>query len=280
MRRLGEMLVSGELRRRAERLPRDEIGELGVDPFGYDPEIVPYLGTPVAWLYRHYFRVETFGIEQVPTDGRVMLVANHSGQLPFDGLMIGASMLLERDPPRIVRTMVERWVARLPWFSTWFSRAGQVVGTPDNCRRLLERDQAVLVFPEGIRGITKTFDQRYQLQRFGSGFMRLALETGTPVVPVAVIGGEEQAPSLVNWTALARLLSVPAFPITLTWPWLGPLGLVPLPVRYRLHFGAPIQVRGDPEAGDEEVRAEVDRVVAELEALIATGLAARKAVFR
>lgn len=273
------MAVSRELRARAARLPRDDIGELGVDPFGYDPDVLPYVAAPVAWLYRHYFRVEVTGLEHIPPTGPVLLVANHAGQLPFDGLMIGASLVLELDPPRMVRSMVERWIPRLPWLSTWFARSGQVVGTPDNCRRLLEHDQVVLTFPEGVRGIAKTFEHRYQLQRFGSGFMRLALETGSPVVPVGVVGAEEQAPALMNVRPLARLLGMPAFPVTPTFPVLGLLGVLPLPTKYRIGFGPPLRFVGDGDEEEAVVETHIQTVRAAIEALLEKGLAARRGIF-
>lgn len=279
-RRLARLLTSSELAEKAPHLSRDEIGELGVDPFGYDPEVVPLAGAPVVWLYRHYFRVKAHGVAQVPANGRVLLVANHSGQLPFDGLMIAAALMLERDPPRMLRSMLERWVPQLPWVSTLFARMGQVVGTPENCRRLLEREEAILVFPEGVKGISKTFRQRYQLQRFGSGFMRLALETGAPIVPVAVVGAEEQAPAIANLKGLARALGMPAFPVTPTFPALGPAGLLPLPVRYHLHFGAPLFFEGGADDDEPTVRAHVQRVRLALEGLIGQGLAQRQGIFR
>ena len=209
----------------------------------------------------------------------MLLVANHSGQLPFDGLMIGAAMVLDRTPPRMVRSMVERWVPQLPWISTLFARTGQIVGTPENCRRLLERDEAILVFPEGVRGIAKTFERRYQLQRFGSGFARLALATQTPVVPVGVVGAEEQAPALANLERVARALRMPAFPITPTFPALGPAGLLPLPTRYRIYFGPPLQLTGGAEADEAQIRSEVERVRLAVEGLVARGLSERTGIF-
>lgn len=277
---IGDLLVSEELRARAALLPRKDVGELGVDPFGYDPDVLPYLATPVVWLYRHWFRVLPHNLERVPAEGRVILVANHSGQLPFDGLMIAASLVLDRYPPRMVRSMVERWIPRLPWVSTLFARTGQIVGTPDNCRRLLLRDEAILVFPEGVRGIAKTFDKRYRLQRFGTGFMRLALETKTPIIPVAVIGAEEQAPAFLNLERIAKLLAMPAFPVTPTFPMLGPLGLVPLPTRYRIHFGEPLVFEGSGDEDEAVIRDHVERVRFALDRLLAKGLAERGGIFR
>lgn len=255
------------------------LGELGVDPFGFDPETVKYAAVPLEWLYRHYFRVLTYGIENVP-DGRALLVSNHSGQLPFDGMMIGASLVFDRDPPRVVRSMVEKFVPRLPFVSVFFARVGQVVGTPDNCRRLLERGEAILVFPEGARGISKTFDRRYQLERFGLGFMRLALETKTPIVPIGVVGAEEQAPAFYNVKTLAKLLHTPSFPLTPTFPLLGPIGLAPLPTRYRIYFGQPMQFDGDGDEEDAFIQERVDDVRGAIDTLLQRGLKERSGIFR
>ncbi|MEL7368262.1 MAG: lysophospholipid acyltransferase family protein [Myxococcota bacterium] len=259
-------------------LVRTDVGELGVDAFGYDPDFVKYVASPAAWLYRNYFRVQAHGVDNVP-EGRCLLISNHSGQLPFDAMMIAAALLLERNPPRNVRTMVEKWIPRLPFVSVFMARMGQVVGTPDNCRRLLQRDEAILVFPEGVRGIAKTFDKRYQLQRFGTGFMRLALETNTPIVPVGVVGAEEQAPALTNLSGIARMLSMPAFPVTPTFPLLGPMGLLPLPTRYRIYFGAPLSFEGQGDDEDEVIQRHIDGVKAAIDAQLKRGLAAREGVF-
>jgi len=248
--------------------------EYGVDPFGFDLDYALAAIAPLLWLYKKYFRVEVHDVERVPAEGRVLLVANHSGQLPFDAAMIGLSLLVECDPPRVLRALVEKWVPRLPFFSTIMSRLGQVLGTPDNCRRLLAADEAILVFPEGVKGLNKPWSERYRLQRFGRGFMRLALETGAPIVPVGVVGAEEQAPALADLRPLARLLSMPAFPVT---PTLLPF---PLPARHRLWFGEPLRFEGSPEAEDPEIDAKVQVVRDAVAALIARGLDARTGVFR
>ena len=159
-------------------------------------------------------------------------------------------------------------------------RLGSVVGRPENCVRLLEHEEAIMVFPEGERGFVKTYAQRYQLQRFGLGFMRLALETGTPIVPVGIVGGEEQSPGLANVRALGRLVGSPAFPITPTFPWLGPLGFVPLPVKFRLHFGEPLRFEGDPGEDDAAIEERVEVVKREIRRGIDAGLAARRDWFR
>ncbi|MBK6690431.1 MAG: acyltransferase family protein [Deltaproteobacteria bacterium] len=275
--RFVDRLIPDRVLEKTAQLPAD-VGELGVDPFGYDPKLVKYVATPVEWLYRQYFRVQVHGMANVP-DGRVLLVANHSGQLPFDGMMIGTSLILDRDPPRMARSMVEKWSARLPFVSVFFARVGQIVGTPENCRRLLAREEAIMVFPEGARGISKTFDKRYQLERFGQGFMRLALETNTPIVPIAVVGAEEQAPSFANIESLAKLMQMPAFPVTPTFPLLGPLGLLPLPSRYSIYFGEPMRFEGHGDEEDEVIFRYVSEVKAKIEEMLEAGLKARTSIY-
>ena len=212
-------------------------------------------------------------MDRVPSEGRVVLVSNHSGQLPFDAAMLAVALLLEMDPPRVVRALVEKWVPTLPFVSTFMARCGQIVGTPENCRRLLAADEAILVFPEGVRGLNKPFRQRYQLRKFGPGFMRLALESGAPIVPVGVVGAEEQAPALLDLKPLARLLAFPAFPIT---PTLLPF---PLPSRYHIHFGEPLRFAGSPDEDDAELERKVEEVQASVAALLERGLAEREHVF-
>jgi 1-acyl-sn-glycerol-3-phosphate acyltransferase len=234
---------------------------------------------PIAMLYRYYFRVETFGIDRFPP-GRVFAIANHAGQLPFDGMMLAASLLMDAEPPRIARSMGEYWIPRLPWVSVAASRAGSLVGTPENCVHMLENDECVIAFPEGVRGLNKPFSQRYQLQRFGKGFMRLAIETDTPVVPIAIVGSEEQQPGIANLKSLGQMFGMPALPITLTFPWLGPLGLLPLPVKYRIYFGEPRQFKGDPSDEDSVIESKVKEVKAEIATMIARSLRDRPGVFR
>jgi 1-acyl-sn-glycerol-3-phosphate acyltransferase len=209
----------------------------------------------------------------VPADGPVLVVSNHSGQLPFDAAMIGIGLLADKDPPRVVRAMIERWVPTLPFVSTFMSRCGQIVGTPENCRRLLAAGEALLVFPEGVRGLNKPFRERYRLQRFGLGFMRLALEAGAPIVPCGVVGAEEQAPALVDVKPLARLLGFPAFPLT---PTILPL---PLPARYHIRFGEPMRFSGSPDEEDAELERKVVEVERAVRALVKRGLAERRSVY-
>jgi 1-acyl-sn-glycerol-3-phosphate acyltransferase len=249
--------------------------EYGFDPFGFSREHVKYAVLVSRWLYRRYFRAQVHDIDNVPPAGRVLLVANHSGQLPFDGLVIGMALFLDGDPPRAIRSMVEHFVPSVPFASYLLSRWGQITGTPENCRRLLADEEAILVFPEGARGISKPFSQRYQLQDFGYGFMRLALETHTPILPIAVIGAEEQAPAL-NLKPLARLLGAPSFPVV---PYPPFVPLVPLPVKYHLYFGEPMFFEGDADDDDEALEEKVRTVKHRIQSMIHIGLKGRRGVF-
>jgi 1-acyl-sn-glycerol-3-phosphate acyltransferase len=270
--------VEQGLEDRVRKIPT-RLNEFGYDPWGLHPDTVRRSALPALALYKYYFRVETHGIEGLPS-GRVLLIANHAGQLPFDAAMISMAMLLEAEPPRIVRGMAEFWLSRLPWMSVLAARGGGVSGTPETCAEMLEAEEAVLVFPEGVRGINKPYSERYHLQRFGLGFMRLALETQTPVVPVGVVGSEEQQPGLANWKGLGRLLGMPSFPVTPTFPWLGPLGLLPLPVRYHLYFGEPMRFEGAPSEEDSVVEEKVEQVKEAIADLLERGRRERKGVFR
>ena len=284
------MGVAAWLRRRIDQTMRDrapdDIGartkalvirgnEYGYDAYGLGREHVETAARLAGWMYRVYFRAEAHGVEHIPAAGRVLFVANHSGQLPYDGLVIGSACFLEPPQPRLVRSMVEHFVPTVPFASYLLARCGQIIGTPENCKHLLDEDEAILVFPEGARGISKPFSRRYQLAEFGLGFMRLALATGTPIVPVAVIGAEEQAPA-INVKPLARLLGTPSFPIV---PYPPFIPLVPLPVKYRLHFGEPMTFTGDPDDDDEVMGDKVTAVKRRLESLIHVGLQERKHVF-
>ena len=271
--RLVEQGFSDEERERIKSIPTRQ-NEYGYDPFGFNREEAKVAMLVVRWLYRHYFRARVSGIENVPS-GRVMLVANHAGQLPWDGMNIGAAMLFDADPPRLIRSMTDRFVPGMPFVSYLFQRWGQIVGTPDNCRRLLEDEEAIVVFPEGTRGITKPYTKRYQLQDFGHGFMRLALATRTPIVPVAVVGSEEQAPA-INLAPLAKVLGLPSFPVMPVFPFVPAL---PLPSRYHLHFGEPQCFVGHPDDDDEQIEQLVKHVRLSIESMLRVGLKARKSVY-
>lgn len=250
--------------------------QAGRDPFGFDPETARRAVAMCAVFHRLYFRTEVFGIQNVP-QGRALLIANHSGQIPIDAAIIGSAMFLDANPPRVTRSMVDRWTATLPFVSMFFNRVGQVVGLPENARRLLAMDELLLAFPEGTRGVAKPFSRRYELEEFGLGFMRLAMETETPIVPVAVIGAEEQYVSLGNFGWAARTLNLPVFP--LVPQLLLPGGQLPLPTKYRIYFGEPMRFYGDPEDDEAVIADKVWLVRQTISHLLTQGLKARRSVF-
>ena len=189
------------------------------------------------------------------------------------------AMLLEAEPPRLVRGMAEYYLPQIPFFNVRLHRAGSVVGTPHNCIQLLENEEAVMVFPEGARGFVKPFSRRYQLQRFGLGFLRLALETETPIVPIGIVGSEEQSPAFADVKWLGGLVGSPAFPITPLFPWLGLAGFLPLPVKFRIRFGAPLRFEGDPNDDDAHIEKHVEVVKDRIRELLAEGLEERQSWF-
>jgi len=256
----------------------NQFNENGVDEFGLDPEHVLKYAPFFAWFYSQYFRTQVHGVDFVPS-GRCLIVANHSGQYPLDAVMIGLSVFLERHKPRIVRSMVDKFASHLPFLSVFFERFGQLVGTPENCRRLLRNEESILVFPEGVTGITKLFHERYQLKPFGLGFMRLALEMKAPIVPACVIGAEEQAPAIYNMKWLGKILGVPGVPITPTSFLFPPLGLIPYPVKYRIYFGPPMEFSGDPQDEDAAIEPLVTQVKNQIRDLLSYGLKMRRHVF-
>jgi 1-acyl-sn-glycerol-3-phosphate acyltransferase len=274
-------LCSGELARelgeRIDRIPAD-LNSFGYDPWGYNPEVLKRFLLPAAYLYRYWFRCKVRGIENMPA-GRAMVIGNHAGQIALDGLMVTTALVLEAEPPRLARGMGEYWLGTLPFLSVLLDRTGSSVGTPQTCADMLRHNECVMAFPEGVRGMNKLYADAYQLQEFGLGFMRLALETDTPIVPFAVVGSEEQAPSIANLQGLGRMLGMPAFPITLTWPWLGPLGMIPLPVRYHIEFGAPMRFQGDANDEDEVIEEKVEEVKSTIQGMLRRGLAERRSIF-
>ena len=271
--------LDDEIARRYERLATP-LNEYGYDPFGFDKETARYPALLMAAAYRYWFRVENHGLENLPADGPVLIVGNHAGNtFAWDAAMVGTAVLLEADPPRLARGLGEFFLPTIPFFNEFMARAGTVVGTPENCRQLFERGECVLVFPEGARGFVKPYRKAYQLQRFGLGFMRLALEHNVPILPVGVVGSEEQSPGLADVKWLGRLIGSPAFPITVTMPWLGPLGFIPLPVKFHLSFGPLMRFEGSFDAEDADLQPKVDQVKKEILRLIQMGISRRKSWF-
>jgi 1-acyl-sn-glycerol-3-phosphate acyltransferase len=248
-----DRLIGEDERRRLAALSHLVEGELPFDRYGFSPETARLALPFFLALYRGWFRVRSQGHEHLPREGAAVLVANHGGLLPFDAAMGIMDVILHTDPPRLLRSMVDRWAGTLPWINIFYARVGQVIGTRENFTDLLDDGQLVLVFPEGVEGIRKTVTQRYRLQSFHVGFIEQSLRARAPIIPTAFIGSDDQAPILYDLKSVARRLGLPMLPITPTFPWLGPLGLVPYPVSYKIVYGEPLNYheRFGPEgAGD------------------------------
>lgn len=227
-----------------------------VDDFGLDAAYEESVRPIFEKLCTDYFRTQVDGMHYVPGHGRAILVGNHSGALPWDGIMLRTALRLHHSSRRDLRWLVEDHVFHAPFLGTFVNRIGAVRACQENAERLLERESLVAVFPEGIKGIAKSYADRYKLQRFGrGGYVRLALRTGTPVIPVAIVGAEEANPLLYKVSAFAKTVGLPFIPVTPTFPWLGPLGIAPLPSRWRIAFGPPIReiARHDAEAANDDV---------------------------
>ena len=265
---------SAGMRRRSE-----EVDEFGLDP-KYEARFVPLFDT----LYKHYFRVETKGAENVPEAGRCLIVANHSGgPLPYDGIMLRTAVRREHAKHRELRWLAEDFVYHLPFVGTAMNRLGAVRACQENAERLLASGRLVAVFPEGAKGIGKLYKDRYRLQRFGrGGFIRLCLRAGAPIVPCAIVGAEEANPTLYRLEYMAKTLGVPFLPITPTFPVLGPLGLLPAPTKWKITFGEPISFDGyGPAAADDEVLVGrlAERVRATIQSMLDTTLSGRESVW-
>lgn len=237
----------------------------GYDKFGTSKKHLVVFFSALGWLYRSYFRVKVSGIEHVPKRGRAMLVGNHSGGYAVDGAMVLASMLLDTEPPRLAHGMAEKFLNAMPVASLWTSRVGQLTGLPEHAIQLLEDDRLLLVFPEGARGTAKLYQERYSLVGFGQGFVRLALQTKSPIVPLAFIGGGDALPTVMNLYKLGKLLGAPYIPIT---PYLLPL---PLPRPCEILYGEPLHLAGVGNEDDEHIEKLVAQVKERVHALMDEG---------
>jgi 1-acyl-sn-glycerol-3-phosphate acyltransferase len=248
-----------------------------VDPFGFDARYSEALEPLLEFLYTLWWRVETTGIAGIPGTGPALIVANHSGVLPWDGLMIKVALRQEHPARRTCRMLALDMFALLPFLAPLLSRTGAVRASQENGERLLRAGELVGVFPEGVKGVGKRFKDRYKLARFGrGGFVRLALRTGAPIVPCAVVGAEEIHPVLGSANIVGKALGLPYLPITPTFPWLGPLGMVPLPTKWSLDFGDPIPTASHgPAAADDAIL--VNRLAQEVRGRIQTMVDARLA---
>jgi len=253
--------VAGALRFLRRRIT----GQYDVDEFGFDPDLTETVVHPVLRLiYRHYFRVEAFGVENLPTDSSALIVANHSGTVPIDALMLTAAVHDETPDRRHLRLLGADLVFRLPFLSEVARKAGSTLACNPDAERLLRNGEYVGVFPEGFKGIGKPFRDRYRLRRFGrGGFVVSALRARVPIVPCAIVGAEEIYPMVGNAKPLARLLGLPYFPVTPLFPWLGPVGAVPLPSQWIIEFCPPVPTDGYPHGAWKD-----PAVIAELTASV------------
>jgi 1-acyl-sn-glycerol-3-phosphate acyltransferase len=250
-----------------ERLSRIELpfNQDGLDPYGISRDRLGFLFSTFSLFYKHYFRCKVYGAENIPKRGRAMLVGNHSGGVAIDGMMVIASCFFELDPPRLAQGMVEKFLNRMPFASEWSQKTGQFTGLPEHAIRLLNEERLLMVFPEGARGTAKLYVERYSLVRFGTGFMRLALQTKTPIIPLAFLGGGEAMPTVMNLERLGRAFGAPYVPLT---PYLLP---IPLPVKVEIHYGEPMLPSGTGNEDDLVILDKVNDVKTRIMNLIESG---------
>jgi 1-acyl-sn-glycerol-3-phosphate acyltransferase len=225
------------------------------DEFGADARFSETLEPFFEFLYAVWWRVEATGTEHVPASGPGLIVANHSGVLPYDGLMLQLAIRHEHPARRLCRMLALDMFALLPVLAPMLSKSGSVRANPENAERLLRQGELLGVFPEGVKGVGKRFRERYKLARFGrGGFVRVALRTGAPIIPCAIVGAEEIHPVIGKADWVGRPFGLPYFPLTPTFPWLGPLGVVPLPTKWSIDFGEPVDLSGyGPEGAEDPI---------------------------
>lgn len=248
------------------------------DPFGLDLAFRERVTPVFRFLFERYWRVEAHGLHNIPPSGRALFVANHSGALPFDGAMICTALHLHDG--RIARFLYDRFVANVAPVDTFYRRVGGVVASRENALELLKRGEQVVIFPEGVSGVAKPFSDRYRLRSFSPGFARLALALDVPIIPVAVVGAEEIYPLVGRAESMGKLFGMPYLPITPFFPVLGLLGTLPLPTKWFMKFGKPIELSvGDDEAKWLRARLEAMKVRRKLQAMVTRLKQRRRSVF-
>ncbi len=235
-------------------LRRRMTGEYTVDDFGYDADFTDHvLMPPMRLLYEKWFRVETIGMENIPSEGGALLVANHSGTIAVDAVMASVAVREHHPAHRPLRMLGADLVFDTPILGPVARKAGNTLACNPDAERLLTSGELVAVYPEGFKGVGKPFSQRYKLQRFGrGGFVSAAVRTGAPIIPCSIVGAEEIYPMIANLKPLARALGLPYFPVTPTFPLLGPLGAIPLPSKWLIEFGEPIDTKDYGEQAAED----------------------------
>lgn len=272
-RRFAQAVLTPEELEWVDAIPYTNTGH-GYDPFGMHPAFIATGLGLFKKLHSSYFRVRNYGIENVPAQGRGILAGNHSGTLPVDGMMLWLDVV--RNARRVPRPIADHFVPTLPYLGVLFSRGGMVGGSRGNVRALLQAGELLMIFPEGVPGIGKPFSERYQLQDWRVGHAELAIRHSAPVIPVAFIGPEEQMPQIARFERLGKALGLPYLPL--------PASPIPLPVRYHIHYGEPINLHLDyrPEQADdpELVNEAALRVKNAVQSLIHQGLEMREGIFR
>lgn len=260
--------MSREIRERVDQL-EIPFNAYGLDRYGISKKHLHRFMMMLGFFYKHWLTVDVEGIENVPKRGRAMLVGNHSGGVALDGGMIIASMMFAMDPPRLAHAMADKFLIRTPVASTYLSRVGQFTGLPEHVTRLLEDERLLVVFPEGHLGTAKLYWERHSLVKFGTGFLRLALKTNTPIIPVAFVGGGEAIPTFHNSKLLGALSGAPYVPLT---PWGVPL---PKPTRCQIHYGEAMTFDGDGTEEDEVIEEWVGQIKGRIAGLLEDGVARR-----
>lgn len=265
------LFISKDVRERIERL-EIPFNAFGVDPYGISKPHLATAFTLAEPFFKHYFSVKVRGADRVPSKGRGMLVGNHSGGVAIDGAMVIASMFFAKDPPRLAQGMIEKFMNRIPFMSMLSNKTGQFTGLPEHAIRLLEDDRLLMVFPEGSKGTAKLYKERYSLVRFGTGFVRLAMRTRSPIIPFAFLGGGAAIPSIHNSTMLGKLFGAPYVPIT-------PYGVaVPLPVKLEVDYGEPMMFEGTGSESDEIIGGYVEQVRTRIAEMMEVGRKRRERV--
>lgn len=262
-------LIDDEVASRLDALDV-KFNQFGLDPYGISKDHLGVFFSALSWFYRNYFNVTVYGAENIPDDGAALVIGNHSGGIPVDAGMLLSALFWEKPEPRLGHAMVEKFANKLPFLSSLYSRFGQFTGLPEHATRFLREGRLVVAFPEGVRGIGKLYSERYELERFGTGFVRIALAAKAPIVPFAFVGGEEAFPIWLKLERLGELVGAPFIPI--------PTHIVPLPkpISCQIYFGEPLYFEGDGNEGDEEILVYVNEVKRRIKGLIEQGRVDRR----